>query len=155
PPPPPPHPDSTGATSLVRPGWVQVQSAGSGVTHAEVAAAGVGPTRFVQVWLRPAADGGPPAYDLREVGTVEGAMVEAAAVAGGSFGVARLSAGQTFTFPDAPFVHAYVAKGALTRSSLAEPLGQGDAFRFTDESGVSVTAAVPTELLVWSFPAAG
>ena len=48
--------------------------------------------------------------------------------------------------------------GALLRSSLAEPLAAGDAFeiarRATPRDGVlSVTAAVPTQLLVWTFEA--
>ena len=35
---------------------------------------------------------------------------------------------------------------------MAEPLTDGDAFRITDRARASsVTAAVPTELLVWSF----
>nr|WP_246378492.1 pirin family protein [Nocardioides ginsengisegetis] len=146
------HTDSTGAATLVRPGMVQVQSAGTGITHAEVAATGVGPTRFVQAWLRPETSGGEPSYDVREVALVSGELVEAAAVAGGRFLVASLAAGDTLTLPDDPLQHVYVGKGALIRSSLAEPLSQGDAFRFTDVPGVEVTAAVPTELLVWTFP---
>ena len=48
--------------------------------------------------------------------------------------------------------------GALLRSSLAEPLAAGDAFEITHETptehdgrDLSVTAAVPTQLLVWTF----
>ncbi len=41
--------------------------------------------------------------------------------------------------------------GALQRFSLAEPLADGDAFRVTDQPGLAVTAAVPSELLVWAF----
>ena len=43
------------------------------------------------------------------------------------------------------------ARGALLRSSLAEPLHDGDAFLFTDEPVHELTAGVPSELLVWSF----
>ena len=48
----------------------------------------------------------------------------------------------------------------LTRSSLAEPLAAGDAFEIAgpDPGGsapgtasLSITAAVPTQLLVWTF----
>ena len=46
----------------------------------------------------------------------------------------------------------FVAGGALTRSSLAEPLADGDAFRdHRLPRAVQVTAAVPTELMVWAF----
>ena len=46
------HSDSSGHTGVVRPGEVQVLSAGSGVTHSEIAGPD-GPTRFVQAWLTP------------------------------------------------------------------------------------------------------
>ena len=46
-----------------------------------------------------------------------------------------------------------MTRGALVRSSLAEPMADGDAFRITDRPGLRLTAAVPTELLVWTFTA--
>ena len=61
--------------------------------------------------------------------------------------MARLDAGQTVTVPAAPLVHVFVARGALLRSSLAEPLHDGDAFLLTDEPAHELTAGVPTELL--------
>ena len=63
----------------------------------------------------------------------------------------REPAGATVTLPDEPRQHVFVTRGALVRSSLAEPLSDGDAFRITDQPGLEVTAAVPTELLVWTF----
>jgi quercetin 2,3-dioxygenase len=45
----------------------------------------------------------------------------------------------------------FVTTGALTRSSLAEPLSAGDAFEITGNHEVTLTAAVPTQLLAWSF----
>jgi hypothetical protein len=65
--------------------------------------------------------------------------------------VARLEAGGSITLPDDPRQHVFVARGALSRSSLAEPLGAGDAFLITDHPGLELTAAVPTELLLWTF----
>ena len=49
-------------------------------------------------------------------------------------------------------MHCFVARGALLRSSLAEPLEAGDAFCFTDEPAHEVTPAVDSELLVWLLP---
>ncbi len=144
------HTDSEGHDHEVRPGQVQVLSAGSGVTHAELASPD-GPARFVQAWLTPQEPVTPPAYSLRDVELVPGSLVEAARVGDATLSVARLGAGDTVTLPDAPRVHVFVAGGALQRSSLAEPLSDGDAFRITGETGVSVTAAVPTDLMVWTF----
>ena len=72
-------------------------------------------------------------------------------VAGASYAVARLGANESLMLPAAARLHAYVTTGALQRFSLAEPLQAGDAFCFVDEPDHEVTAAVPTELLVWTF----
>ncbi|KQW47737.1 hypothetical protein ASC77_15010 [Nocardioides sp. Root1257] len=144
------HSDSEGHTGVVRPGEVQVLSAGSGVTHAEVAGPD-GPTRFVQAWLTPDVLGVEPAYAVTPVDPVPGELTEVARIGDATFRVARLAAGDTVTLPDEPLLHVYVASGALVRSSMAEPLSEGDAFRMRDEREHAVTAAVPTDLLVWSF----
>ena len=144
------HTDSAGHSAVVRPGEVQVLSAGSGVTHAEVAGP-EGPARFVQVWLTPLAPGAAPAYSVTPVDLPSGELAVAARIGDATFRVARLAAGDTVTLPDEPRQHVFVAGGALVRSSMAEPLADGDAFRITDHPGLEVTAAVPTELLVWSF----
>lgn len=149
------HDDSEGHAGIVRPGEVQVLSAGSGVTHSEVAGPS-GPTRFVQAWLTPDESDTPPAYSITPVVLTPGALSEVVRVGDATFSVARLAAGDVLTLPDAPLQHVYVAGGALTRSSLAEPLADGDAFRITrspgqPSPGPAVTAAVPTELLVWTF----
>lgn len=144
------HSDSSGHTGVVRPGEVQVLSAGSGVTHAEIAGPS-GPTRFVQAWLAPAEVGTPPAYSVTPVSLVPGELTQVARIGDATFRVARLSAGDTVELPDSPLQHVFVAGGALQRSSMAQPLEDGDAFRITDQPGLAVTAAARTELLVWSF----
>ncbi len=132
-------------TTRVEAGSIAVLRTGAGVEHSEVAAAPQ--TRFVQVWLTPPegddqSDG--PSYDVVEGDTVE-------PFAGARLTVLRVPLGATGVIPPAPLTHVYVARGALLRSSLAEPLQEGDAFRFTDEPALEVTAGVDTELLVWSF----
>jgi redox-sensitive bicupin YhaK (pirin superfamily) len=154
------HADSAGHDAVVRTGSVQRLSAGSGVTHSEVAGP-EGPARFVQAWLTPDQPGGAPAYDVVAADLPSGGLTVVASghrpapvtlgVASATFWVARLGAGDTVTLPDDPRQHVFVAGGALIRSSLAEPLADGDAFRITDHPGLEVTAAVPTDLLVWSF----
>lgn len=143
------HSDSEGHSAVVRPGEVQVLSAGSGITHAEIGGP-EGQVRFVQAWLR-ADESGTPAYSVTPVSLVHGELTPVVTVGGAELFVARLAADDTVTLPDAPLLHAFVASGALTRSSLAQPLSEGDAFRITDEVALEVTAAVPTELMVWAF----
>ena len=143
-------------------GCVQVQSAGSGIRHTEEASPDAGPTRFVQVWLRPDEPGGEPRYSAGSIDPEHGVLAPVVSghdptalltvgVADATFWVAHLDRGQTLTLPDDRLQHVYVATGSLARSSLAQPLEAGDAFRITDRPGLEVTAASPTELLLWSF----
>lgn len=150
------HRDSSGRDTVVSPGQVAVLAAGSGIEHAEHATP-EGRAHFVQVWLATDDEraGLDPTYAITPApaSAVPGAgLVEVVSPQPGAvLSVARLDPLETLTLPVAPRVHAYVVTGALTRSSLAEPLGAGDAFLFTDEPEHHVTAAVPTELLVWTF----
>lgn len=150
------HRDSLGTDTVLHAGDSALLSAGSGVEHSELALGGSGPTRFVQVWLRPDEPQSAPSYE-RGAGVPDGAsgLVDTGlrpGVAGARLLVARPRAGETLTLPSAPRLHCFVARGALLRSSLAEPLEAGDAFCFTDEPDHEVTAAVDSELLVWLLP---
>jgi redox-sensitive bicupin YhaK (pirin superfamily) len=154
------HTDSLGTSAALEAGEVAVLSSGSGVRHSELAPP-TGAARFVQVWLRPDAVGTAPTYAR---GSTEAAVPGAGlvpiagagtslavGVAGASYAVARLAVGEKLILRPAARQHVYVASGSLTRSSLAAPLEAGDAFCFVDEPTHQVTAAVATELLVWSF----
>lgn len=153
------HRDGTGAAAVLRAGECGVLSAGSGVRHSEVAGED-GPARFVQVWLTPDTPDSAPRHAKAAVPAAPGrGLVRAVGaggpltvgVAGAALDVARLDAQESLALPAGPLVHVFVATGALLRSSLAEPLSAGDAFALTDAASYTVTAAVPTELLVWSF----
>jgi quercetin 2,3-dioxygenase len=143
------HQDSLGSATTLRPGQVGHLRAGSGVTHSEIAAAPQ--TRFVQVWLVPDAEGLAPSYAVAEVAAGPGFVEALRPTAGSVLSIARLAAGESATLPAGARRHLYVAAGGLLRSSLAEPLAQGDAFLIEDEGDVEVTAAVPTELLAWTL----
>lgn len=147
------HTGSADAATTVEPGQLAVLLTGSGVEHSEVALAPA--TRFVQVWLAPADPDDLPtqtSYEVTSPTLEPGALTRVAEpLPGAVFSVAHLESGGTITLPVADFVHVYVARGALLRSSMAEPLQEGDAFRFVDEGAHQVTAAVPSELLVWAF----
>jgi len=139
---------------VLAPGSVAVLHTGDGVEHAEVAAAAQ--TRFVQVWLEPDSPATAAAsYDIIATDPVPGELsVVARPTTSTTFSVARLEPGQSVALPDSVRQHVFVARGALQRSSLAEPLLAGDAFRITrdsDEPEHRLTAAVPTEVLVWDL----
>jgi hypothetical protein len=135
-------------------GCLAVTRAGSGITHSERADGQV--TRFVQAWLRPGEPGGEPSRrtttpDLGGGDLVVVADEEALGIPGASLRIADLETGDSVTLPDARLRYVFVATGALVRSSLAQPLATGDAFEITGDHEVTLTAAVPTQLLVWTF----
>jgi redox-sensitive bicupin YhaK (pirin superfamily) len=147
------HQDASGCV-VQRPGELTVTRAGTGITHSEHADGTA--TRFVQAWLRPGEPGGEPSRRTTTPDRAGGNLVPAAGaddlgVPGATLSIADVPAGGSVTVPRAPLCYVFVATGALTRSSLAEPLSAGDAFEITGDHTVSVTAAVPTQLLVWSF----
>ena len=158
------HTASVGPPTTVGAGQVQVLSAGSGVVHSEIAESGSGPTRFVQTWVRPDESGAAPSYTSHSVGDAvlsgglvpvvsghDGSAAARIGTASATLHAAVLDAGESVTLPDDLLQHVFVATGSLARSSLVQPLSAGDAFRISDRPGLSLTAASPTELLVWSF----
>ncbi|SDU63773.1 pirin family protein [Jiangella alkaliphila] len=161
------HEDTAGHGGELVAGVVQRMSAGRGVRHSELAT-GAG-ARFVQMWVPPGASGGDPSYGQADVtaGLADGGLVpvvsglrrHAGAVAVGlgqpaaALHVGRLRPGDVVTLPSAPFVHVYVARGAVDVET-AGALGDGDAVRLTDEGGRTVTARGDAELLVWEMHAA-
>lgn len=154
------HTDATGAEATLVAGECGVLSAGSGVRHVELAGPD-GPARFVQVWLTPDDPDTTPRHARALVEATPGAGLVrvvgpggplSVGVAGAAMDVARLDTGETLSLPAAPRVHAFLTTGGLRRSSIVEPLSAGDAFCLTDGASYDVTAAVPTEILIWSLP---
>ena len=150
------HPrDSLGTDTVLRAGEAALLSAGAGVEHSEIAVEGAGPTRFVQVWLGADDPDAEPRYERAVPDLGSGALVDSGlrpGVEGARLLVGRVPAHRPVALPHAPRLHCYLARGALLRSSLAEPLEAGDAFCFTDEPAHEVTPAVDSELLVWLLP---
>lgn len=66
------HQDSTGSSGSIRPGEVQVMSAGRGIRHSEMNHDPEAPVHFLQIWLQPRHAEGVPRYAQRPFEVREG-----------------------------------------------------------------------------------
>jgi len=159
------HKDSTGTSSVIRPGDVQRMSAGRGVQHSEFNGSQSEPVHFLQIWIQPNVRGVEPSYEqkhyndaekrgrLRLVASPDGAddsvrIHQDARVYAGRFDGAEradleLSPGRR------AYVH--VARGRV--SVNGEALAAGDAIKLTEVDAVRVANGDGAEVLVFDLPA--
>jgi redox-sensitive bicupin YhaK (pirin superfamily) len=170
------HQDSTGHSGVIYPGLAQRMSAGTGILHSEKndswrlqGERHTDPVHFVQMWVLPDEAGITPGYEQLEIDNelLAGGLVPVASGMDKHEGAAairirnryaalhaaRLQPGDTVELPDAPFVHLYVPRGAVSLEG-AGTLDTGDAGRFTATGGQRVTATESAEILVWEMHAA-
>lgn len=170
------HQDSTGNSGVIYPGLAQRMSAGRGILHSEKndswtltgEQTHTEPVRFVQMWVAPddtALDPGYQQLEIDDAVLAEGLVTIASGMPQhrdttaitinnrhAALHGARLSAGQVVTLPEAPYLHLFVARGAVTLED-AGALREGDAVRFTASGGQRVSAVEPAEILIWEMHA--
>ncbi|MGH3391396.1 MAG: pirin family protein [Actinomadura sp.] len=170
------HQDSEGHSGVIYPGLAQRMSAGTGILHSEKNDAWrlrggdehTEPVHFVQMWVVPDETRIAPGYEQLEIDDelLRGGLVTVASGMPQHDGhsairiknkyaalhVARLQAGESAELPEAPFLHLFVPRGAVTLEDAGD-LREGDAVRFTATGGQRVTATEPAEILVWEMHA--
>jgi quercetin 2,3-dioxygenase len=149
------HKDSTGTSSVIRPGDVQRMSAGTGITHSEWNHSKNEEVHFLQIWILPEKAGLRPGYEQKSVPeeSRRGRLVRLASRDGKDGSVVihqdaalygtRLDPGQSVTHRPSPGRHVWVhvARGAVTlngRSLLA-----GDGASASDEARLTIEGTAP------------
>ncbi len=165
------HRDDAGHASVVRPGMVQVQSAGAGMTHTERNLGGATePVTFLQMWLQPDEFGGAPGFGLRSVPAADGLTLLASGRPSdenalrlrrrdAALWLVRAPAWTPLPeLPAAPYRYAHVVAGSVGYRTVPGPQGggrgasAGDAVRITGDAFADPTAGEDgVELLLWEM----
>ncbi len=157
------HKDSLGNGRIVRPGQIQLMSAGRGVTHSEFNPSATEPTHLLQIWIQPRARNLPPRYHEWQPAAALAAAPKVLVIsADGRDGSAviqqdadiyrvRLQPGQTVTHDLRAGRGAWlqVARGALTLNGA--PLAAGDGASTEQPGRLTLTAAEPAEALLFDL----
>ena len=157
------HQDSMGTGATIRPGDVQMMSAGTGVTHSEFNPSPGEPVHFLQIWIVPDKKGVAPRYQQKHFTPAEKRgrlrLIISPEGADGSLSVyqdARVYAGlfdgpETATLDVAPgrYVYLQVAQGAVTVNG--QRFGEGDGARFREETRFMLTDGDNAEVLLFDL----
>jgi redox-sensitive bicupin YhaK (pirin superfamily) len=157
------HRDSMGHGSVIRPGDVQMMSAGTGVTHSEFNPSAAEPVHLLQIWIVPDRAGVQPRYRqvrfdaaekrgrLRLIISPDGAegslsvyqdvRVHAGLVNGAEALVHRLD--------PARYAYLHVARGTLGVNGLR--LSAGDGLRIRGESELRLDGGRDAEILLFDL----
>lgn len=157
------HRDSLGSGSVLRPGDVQLMSAGRGITHSEFNHDPTEALRLLQIWILPAAANLEPGYQERffdpaerqgrwqVIATPDGAQGSLRIHQDASLLAVRLAEGEVVTHRLAPGRHAWlqVATGEATLGDL--DLAQGDGVAVSEESELRLEGRTGAEILLFDL----
>jgi len=157
------HKDSTGTGSVIRPGDVQLMTAGSGIRHSEFNPSSSEIVHFLQIWIVPQVKGVRPHYqqarfdDEQRRGRLR--LIISTDRAQGSLSLfqdARVYAGlfdgreeATFVLPSRRYAYVHLARGSLRVNDL--PFDEGDGARVRDEQRLHFSAGRSAEVLVFDL----
>jgi redox-sensitive bicupin YhaK (pirin superfamily) len=159
------HKDSIGTGSVIRPGDVQVMSAGTGIRHSEFNHSKSEPVHFLQIWVEPAREGIAPRYEqkhfaatekrgrLRLVGSSDGRDGSVVIHQDVEFFSALLNAGENVSHTLATGRKGWlqIVRGGAMMNGL--DLAAGDGAAVEGEPLLTVTAKVDgTEILLFDLP---
>jgi quercetin 2,3-dioxygenase len=157
------HKDSMGTGSVIRPGDIQLMSAGTGVAHSEFNPSSTQPVHFLQIWIATEKKGASPRYQQRTfdnsekrgklrlvIGPEDGDGVlqirqDARVYAG------RFDGDEQARLDLAPnrFGYVHVARGSVSVNGTV--LSEGDGARVRNESSLTFANGHDAEVLVFDL----
>jgi quercetin 2,3-dioxygenase len=157
------HKDSMGHGTTIRPGEVQVMSAGTGILHSEHNASDGTATHLLQIWILPDRRGIEPRYDQRaiepssmqnQLAHIAGPADSGATVAlhqDAHIFVAELDAGRTVEhhLGNGRGAWVQVARGSVQLGDVH--LQQGDGAAIENEATIRLTGVEPGQVLVFDL----
>ncbi|WP_309741326.1 MULTISPECIES: pirin family protein [unclassified Chamaesiphon] len=157
------HKDSLGTGAVIRPGDVQIMSAGTGIQHSEFNNSDTEPVHLLQIWILPDRQNITPRYDQRQFSPADkqGKLRLVASPDGRDGSVivhqdlnlyaALLGAGDRLTFEMEPqrYVWLQVASGDLTLNG--ESLVAGDGVQISTPELLELTTAANAEVLLFDL----
>jgi quercetin 2,3-dioxygenase len=152
-----------GTGAVIRPGDVQIMSAGTGIQHSEFNNSESEPVHFLQIWMLPDRQNITPRYDqrdfplvekqgkLRLVGSKDGREGSVVINQDIDLYVSLLSAGDSVTFQTPPnrFAWIQVARGMATLNG--ESLREGDGVQINSPELLELTAESNAEILLFDL----
>jgi quercetin 2,3-dioxygenase len=160
------HKDSMGNGSTLRPGDVQLMSAGSGVRHSEFNPSPTTDTHFLQIWIQPNQRDIDPGYEEKRFAAQEKRghlrLIVSPDRADGSVLIhqdARIYAGlfdgteqADLTVKSGRRIYVHVAQGSLMANGV--DLKAGDALKISDKTQLHLSQGRDAEVLVFDLPGA-
>ncbi|NNB43257.1 pirin family protein [Pseudomonas chlororaphis] len=159
------HKDTLGTGSVIRPGDVQLMSAGSGVAHSEYNHSATQPVHFLQIWIVPDVSGAKPRYQQEHFSPQQKRgrlqLIISPEGTGGSLQVrqdARVYAGlidgqesASLKLDANRYAYVHVARGSVDLNGL--PLQEGDGVRVRKEQALTLSKGMDAEVLVFDLRA--
>lgn len=157
------HKDSLGNGAVIRPGEVQVMTAGRGIVHSEFNPSPTTPVHLLQIWIRPDRANLDPGWSQRDFSTKESrdqwklvvssdarmgslSIHQDASIYVGSFGE-----GKAASHSLAPGRHAWLQLVSGEASVNGQALKPGDGAAFSDEAAIDFRALSPTQAILFDL----
>jgi redox-sensitive bicupin YhaK (pirin superfamily) len=157
------HRDNLGHGSVIRPGEVQLMTAGTGVFHSEYNASNTEAVHFLQIWIAPTRMSLRPAYQQRAFPIAEtpGQLVTVASHDGREGSLLLHQEATVYAgvlLPETPLRYQpgpdrrawlQVARGGVLLNGT--PMFAGDGAATRDEQRLSIAAMEPSEILLFDL----